>query len=810
MPVTQNVAPGAPGIPARWTSSAKSGVGTSLSPAGRIWFTISHGILNEIYYSRVDSACTRDLGLIVTAAAGYFSEEKRAATHSIEPFEDGVPAYRLVNTANDGAWRIEKRILADPARPALLQEITFTALRGVADDYRVYALLAPHLVNAGMGNTAWVGEHEGKPVLFASGRGSCLALASSLPWRTGSAGYVGFSDGWQQLHNTGELDAAYQRAEDGNVALTGEIGFSAARTKALLALGFGATPEQAAEHAFASLKQGFEPAANSYLQNWRNWQKGLLPLDRHAVPGTNFYRVSTAVLATHRSIATPGAAVASLSIPWGFDKGDDDLGGYHLVWPRDLVETAGGFLAAGDAASALQILDYLGSIQQPDGHWPQNAWLDGSAYWPGIQMDECAFPLLLAEALHRAGHLPHARLAVLLPMIERAAGFVVRNGPVTGEDRWEEDAGYSPFTLAVEIAALLAAADLLDACGKPDAATYLRETSDVWNDQVERWTYVTGTAICGQVGVEGYYVRIAPPDSASAGSPKDGYVPIKNRPPGDTNRPAEQIVSPDALALVRFGLRAADDPRMTDTVKVIDAQLRCDLPQGPLWYRYNGDGYGEHEDGAPFDGTGQGRPWPLLAGERAHYELAAGRREKAASLLAALEGSAGPGGLLPEQVWDGADMPERELLHGRPSGSAMPLVWAHSEHIKLLRSLRDGAVFDMPPQGVKRYIEDKTVSPFRTWRFNNKIRTVPAGKTLRFELLAPATVHWSTDNWATAHDSQTVENDFGIHLADLPVSGLPKGSTLTFTFFWPGAGDWENVDFSVISGDQDSQQTFPR
>ncbi|AMY02934.1 glucan 1,4-alpha-glucosidase [Mesorhizobium ciceri] len=810
MPVTQNVAPGAPGIPARWTSSAKSGVGTSLSPAGRIWFTISHGILNEIYYSRVDSACTRDLGLIVTGAAGYFSEEKRDATHSIEPFEDGVPAYRLVNTANDGAWRIEKRILADPARPALLQEITFTALRGAADDYRVYALLAPHLVNAGMGNTAWVGEHEGKPVLFASGRGSCLALASSLPWRTGSAGYVGFSDGWQQLHNTGELDAAYQRAEDGNVALTGEIGFSAARTKALLALGFGATPEEAAEHAFASLKQGFEPAAKSYLQNWRNWQKGLLPLDRHAVPGINFYRVSTAALATHRSIATPGAAVASLSIPWGFDKGDDDLGGYHLVWPRDLVETAGGFLAAGDAASALQILDYLGSIQQPDGHWPQNAWLDGSAYWPGIQMDECAFPLLLAEALHRAGHLPHARLAVFLPMIERAAGFVVRNGPVTGEDRWEEDAGYSPFTLAVEIAALLAAADLLDACGKPDAATYLRETSDVWNDQVERWTYVTGTAICGQVGVDGYYVRIAPPDSASAGSPKDGYVPIKNRPPGDTDRPAEQIVSPDALALVRFGLRAADDPRMTDTVKVIDAQLRCDLPQGPLWYRYNGDGYGEHEDGAPFDGTGQGRPWPLLAGERAHYELAAGRREKAASLLAALEGSAGPGGLLPEQVWDGADMPERELLHGRPSGSAMPLVWAHSEHIKLLRSLRDGAVFDMPPQGVKRYIEDKTVSPFRTWRFNNKIRTVPAGKTLRVELLAPATVHWSTDNWATAHDSQTVENDFGIHLADLPVSGLPKGSTLTFTFFWPGAGDWENVDFSVISGDQDSQQTFPR
>ncbi|MER8633487.1 glucan 1,4-alpha-glucosidase [Mesorhizobium opportunistum] len=804
MPVTPKIAQGAPGIPARWASSAKSGVGTSLSPAGQIWFTISHGILNEIYYPRLDSACTRDLGLLVTGADGYFSEEKRDAAHAIEPFEDGVPAYRLVNTATDGAYRIEKRILADPARPALLQEITFTPLKGTAGDYRVYALLAPHLVNAGMGNTAWIGAHKGKPVLLASGRGSCLALASSLPWRDCSAGYVGFSDGWQQLNHAGRLDPACQRAENGNVALTGEIGFTSAKTKAVLALGFGAMPDEAAENAFASLKRGFEPAAKSYVQNWRKWQAGLLPLDRRAASGVNSYRTSTAVLATHRSIAAPGAAVASLSIPWGFNKGDDDLGGYHLVWPRDLVETAGGFLAAGDAASALQILDYLASIQQPDGHWPQNAWLDGSAYWPGIQMDECAFPLLLADALHRAGHLPRTRLATFQPMIERAATYVVRNGPVTGEDRWEEDAGYSPFTLAVEIAALLAAADLLDACGSKDAAIYLRETADVWNDQVERWTYVTATATSEVAGVDGYYVRIAPPDSAEAGSPKDGFVPIKNRPPGDTDRPAQEIVSPDALALVRFGLRAADDPRIIDTVKVIDAQLRCALPQGPLWYRYNGDGYGEHEDGSPFDGTGQGRPWPLLAGESAHYELAAGRKDKAAGLLDTLERSAGTGGLLPEQVWDAADMPERELLRGRPSGSAMPLVWAHSEHIKLLRSLRDGAVFDMPPQGVKRYIEDRTVSPFRTWRFNNKIRTLPGGKTLRVELLAPATVHWSVDNWTTAQDSKTEENAFGIHLVDLPVA-LPSGSTLTFTFFWPGTGDWENVDFSVTSGEQDSR-----
>ena len=117
MAVTPTVTPGAPGIPARWTSSAKSGVGTALSLASRVWFTISHGILNEIYYPHLDSACTRDMGLIVTGPGGYFSEEKRDAEHAIEPFEDGVPAYRLLNTAADGAYRIEKRIITDPKRP---------------------------------------------------------------------------------------------------------------------------------------------------------------------------------------------------------------------------------------------------------------------------------------------------------------------------------------------------------------------------------------------------------------------------------------------------------------------------------------------------------------------------------------------------------------------------------------------------------------------------------------------------------------------------------------------------------------------
>ncbi|WP_035485361.1 glucan 1,4-alpha-glucosidase [Geminicoccus roseus] len=797
--------PGAPGLPARWTSSAKSGVGTAMTAASRIWFTLSHGILNEIYYPRVDSACTRDFGLIVTGRDGYFSEEKRDADHAVGMIEQGIPAFRLVNTALDGRYRITKEVLTDPRREALLQEVRFEALEGGPGDYRLFALLAPHLVNAGASNSAWTGAYKGTPMLYARGRfGASLALACSAPWLARSVGYVGTSDGWQQLKANGQLDERWQRAPDGNVALCGEIDLAATGGRFLLSLGFGIRPQEAGHRALASLQDGFAAARRTYVQGWRAWQDRLLPLDRPAGPANlNSYRISTAVLATHQPMSFPGAVIASLSIPWGFNKGDEDLGGYHLVWPRDLVEIAGGFLAAGAVDEARSVLSYLMAIQEEEGHWSQNVWLDGQPYWTGVQMDECAFPILLADMLRREGCLDHDDLARFLPMIERAAGFVARHGPVTGQDRWEEDGGYSPFTLAVEIAALLAAADMIEAAGKMEAAAYLRETADGWNDEIERWTYAAGTGLAQELGIDGYYVRIAPAETADAASPLDGFVPIKNRPPGDSDRPASQIISPDALALVRFGLRAPDDPRILSTIRAIDAVLQADLPQGRLWYRYTDDGYGEQADGGPFDGTGVGRPWPLLAGERAHYELAAGRPEVARELLATVEASASAGGLLPEQVWDGPDLPERELFRGRPSGSAMPLVWAHAEHIKLLRSLRDGAVFDMPPQTVQRYQRDKVRAAMRSWRFEHKLRSLPVGKILRIELAAPALVRWSDDDWATVQEDPTRPNPFGIHLLDLPPMPGGHGTRIRFTFFWTEAQRWEGQDFLVeLDGDE--------
>ena len=789
-------APGWPGIPPRWTSSAKSGIGTALNHVSKVWFTLSHGILNEIYYPRVDMACTRDLGLLITDGRSYFSEEKRHCKFEAAPIEPGVPAYLLANTELSGRYRIEKEVFADPYRNTVLQRVRFVPLQGTFADYHVYALLAPHLGNMGTNNTGWAGDYKGVPMLMADApTGLALAMACSTAWKTMSVGFAGYSDGWQELNRNFKLVQLYQRAENGNVALTGEIDLDACNGEFVIALGFGGIWAEAAEQVRATLLDDYGALKREYVNQWKNWQKTLLPLD--SAEDNDLYRASTSILRAHESKDFLGGVIASLSIPWGFSKGDEDLGGYHLVWPRDLVETAGGFLAAGATGDAMRVLRYLQTTQEADGHWPQNMWLDGRPYWGGLQMDETAFPVLLVDMLRRYAPGALGDLKRWWPMVKRAIAFVACNGPVTQQDRWEEDAGYSPFTLAVEVASLLAAADLADIAGESTVAEYLRDLADTWNENIERWTYSTDGGLAQQIGVDGYYVRITPPEDDCASSPTHGFVPIKNRPPGQGFEQASHVVSPDALALVRFGLRAPNDPRILNTIKVIDALLKVKLPQGPCWYRYNDDGYGETADGSAFDGNGIGRLWPLLAGERAHYELAAGNLSGAQELLHSVGHSTNGSHLLPEQVWDARDIPERELFFGKPTGSACPLVWAHSEYIKLVRSLKDGKIFDQAPQTVKRYCVEKRSAVYASWRFNNKCRTIPPNRDLRIALLAPATVHWSDDGWKSAHDAQTRDSGIGIYFVDLPARNLAAGRELVFTFYWPQAQRWEGTNFSV-------------
>jgi glucoamylase len=794
----KNYAPGWPGIPARWTSSTKSGVGTAHNTASAVWFTISHGILNEIYYPRVDQACTRDMGFIVTGDDGFFSEEKRHTSHNMELIAEGVPAYRIKNICNEGKYFIEKEIITDPLRNSLLQQVIFKPLKNKVRNYRLHILLAPHIGNYGSGNTAWLGEYKGVPMLFAQREGVVLALACSVPWKKKTVGFVGTSDGFQDLSKHKSITHEYDIAENGNVALTGEIDLDSVPEEGFtLAIGFGRNQSSAAQCARASIVDGYDTAKEQYIKEWRGWQNNLASFDDHRHSAKDFYRISTFVLRTHAAKRLPGGMIASLSIPWGFSKGDDDIGGYHLVWPRDLGETAGGLLAAKAWDDTRKVLNYLMATQEAEGHWPQNMWLDGRAYWPGIQMDETAFPILLVDLARRKGFLEEQDLLHFWPMVKKAASFLVCHGPISDQDRWEENAGYTPFTLATEVAALLAAADLADMNDNSELGVYLRETADAWNDSIEKWIYVTDTEIARKSGVEGYYVRITPPEIDKEGKATNGFVSVKNQPEEKSIKHATEVVSVDALALVRFGLRAADDPKILNTIKVLDDMLKVETPHGPCWYRYNFDGYGEHEDGTPYDGTGIGRLWPLLTGERAHYEIAAGNFEKAHRLMEAMEAFCNEGGMMPEQVWDVNDIPEKGLYIGRPTGSAMPLVWAHSEYIKLCRSLKEKRVFDMPPQTHQRYVVDKTNSFYSIWNFKNKTYTIPAGKMLRIETLVPAIIHWTTDNWAVVKDAYTKETGLENFMVNLSTHDLEPGSVIKFTFYWPEANKWEGKDYTI-------------
>lgn len=793
---------GWPGIEARWTTSAKSGVGTSLQSQSKVWYSLSHGILNEIYYPQVDQACTRDVNLIVTDGKEFFSEEKCDTIHHIRNLARGVPGYFITNSCKEHQYRIEKEILSDPSRDTVLQRIKFFPMNKKRKDFKMYILLAPHIGNSGAGNTAWVGNYKGLTMLFAQRAHVAMALACSIPWKKGSAGFVGTSDGWQDLKMHKELTWEFERAENGNVALTGEFDMQEAGENGfVVALGFGRNAEEAGQRARASILENFESVKTQFITEWEDWSSKLYIVDKKQ-SSPKYFNISASMLRVHESKRHPGGLIASLSIPWGFNKGDDDLGGYHLVWPRDMVQTAGGLLAAKAFTDARRVLNYLMVTQEEDGHWSQNMWLDGEPYWRGVQMDQTALPIMLVDLVNRETHLSNEEIKHFWPMVRKAAGYLVTHGPTTEQDRWEENAGYSTYTIAVEIAALLIAADYAEQNNETQLAQYLRETADSWNANIERWTYVKDSDLARFVGVEGYYVRISSKDTFELGNSAGNLLTISNRPKGENICPAHEMVSPDALALVRYGLRSADDPKILDTIKVIDATLKLDIPPGPVWYRYNGDGYGEQTDGKPFNGTGIGRPWPLLTGERAHYEVAAGNYTYAEQLLRSLENYANETGLFPEQVWDSEDIPDCGLYLGKPSGSAMPLVWAHAEYMKLCRSLKAKRIFDMPSQTRERYLVNKTPSNIFIWNFNNQYRYIPKGKVLRIQSLHPAVIKWTSDNWASSKEVRTLDSGIGVHFADLQTSDLGHDSQIMFTFYWPEAENWENKNY-FVSVDRD-------
>lgn len=772
-------APGAPGISPRWTTSSKDGVGTALGPGSSVSFTLSHGILNEIYFPRTDKAATRDMGLIVTNGTDFFSEEKRNTKTETRQIAPGVPAFTITNICAEGRYKITKQVVTDPIRDCVLQRIKFKANR--KDQYQIYGLLAPHLDNRGMGNTAWVADFKGHPMIFAKNNDVALAFICSVPWKKRSVGFVGTSDGWQDLWQHYQMTWEYTLAENGNVALMGEVDLNSAEDQVFdLVIGFGATAEEAAHHALSSMLEGFGSIQKKYIAEWKNWQHQIRPLSKNQTNSEKLFRLSASVLKTHESKNFPGAMLASLSIPWGDSMGDDDESGYHLVWPRDMVECAGGLLALGANEDSLRVLNFLMATQEADGHWSQNMWLDGQPYWSGVQVDETALPILLIDLCMKQGALHENHLNKYWATVKKATAYLLTRGLVTEQDRWEEQSGISAFTISTTIAALLVAANLAEQVGERSIAEYCRHTADAWNDSIETWLYATNTPLSGKLGVDGYYLRINPTKNPAA-ELGDSTMKVKNKPGDQDVIPVTEMVSIDPLALVRFGLRKATDPRILNTVKVIDSVLKTETPYGDCWYRYVNDGYGEHEDGSAYNGTGIGRPWPLLTAERAHYEIAAGNQGRAKELLRAVENFSN-NGLFPEQIWDSPDIPHKELFSGKRSGSAMPLVWAHAEYIKLALSVNRNAVFDMPHHTVQRYLVENKTSKHSIWRPELPILEISSGKELRLETVYPAMVRWTTNGWQNAREDETLDMGLGVHYLDLPTQKMEAGE-IRFSIF---------------------------
>ncbi|HZL53309.1 MAG TPA: glycoside hydrolase family 15 protein [Terracidiphilus sp.] len=795
----QGEAFGSPGLEPRWTSSVKDAVGTAYSASSRVWFTCSHGILNEIYHPTIDRAQVRDMEFLVTDGETFVHEEKRDLESAFEYIDAEALGVRYVNSDPQGRYKLTKEIICDPHHSVVLTHVKLEGHEDLLPRLKVYALLAPHLNDGGAGNNARALDIAGKKVLLAWKNEWSLALSASCGFSRVSCGFVGASDGWRDLMDNFRMDWEFGSATGGNVALMGELALANAGVDGsrefTVAFGLGEGHHTATQQTMGALATPFKDQRTRFIEQWKRaanpeW------LAEKAADGGKLMRASHNVLLAHEDKTYSGAFVASLSIPWGQVKDDDDLGGYHLVWTRDMVQTATALLACGRADTARRALVYLACTQQSDGGFAQNFWIDGTPYWSGLQLDEVAFPLMLAWRLWKADALGELKI---FPFVERAAGFLLRHAPITHQERWEENAGYSPSTLAAVISGLICAAEIARAQDAAEMAVFLEEYADWIEKHIEDWT-VTNNGVL-HPAIKRHYMRIRPPEKGEAyacESCGDEILRLANRPPGaNVAFEAREIIDAGFLELVRYGVRRADDPLMVDSLKVVDAVLKRDLPQGPGWLRYNGDGYGQRPDGGPFQGWGQGRVWPLLTGERAHYELAAGNGFE--QMIKTYEAFATCGQMLPEQVWDEPDKAGTSLRRGQPAGSAVPLVWAHAEYLKLLRSAKDGKVFDRIDPVYERYCEPAGRQRLRRdveiYSQRRPIQKIAPGSTLRILDERLFAVIWTDDGWKTTCKSLSRSLGSAGFSADItPGAG---SAAVEWTLHWPEQDAWLGYNVEV-------------
>jgi glucoamylase len=684
-------APGAPGAKAWWTPADKDGFGTAASLDSKLWHTLEQGELTEVYYPDLGTPSIRDLQLVVTDGRTFADRERDATTHRVELVDDHSLTYRQIDTAKSGAYRIVKTYVTDPARSTLLVDVRFQSLTG--RPYRVYALLDPALSNDGNDDS---GTASHGALLTQDAKAGSALIADPAFGRT-STGYLDASDGWTDLRDDDAMDWTYRSSPNGNVAQTAQTRLDGVRRRHLqLALGLGGTSKAALANAGTSLKRGFPAVARAYAAGWHRYLGSLNPRPASAAPYGPEYDVSVMTLAAHEDKTYRGAFIASPTMPWSWGTGFEQptSGVYHAVWSRDLYQIVTALMAAGDRGAAERALTFLFTHQQkPDGSFWQNTFVDGTPHWTNVQMDEVAFPIVLAWQLGRDDADTYSQ------HVKPAADYIVANGPRTNQDRWENQDGWSPGTIGAEIAGLVTAADLARTAGADADAAQYEATADEWQRKVESWTATTN----GPYSTGPYYLRLtkdADPNDGSTYSIGDS---------GPSAADERTVVDTSFLELVRLGVKRPDDPTILNSIAVADDRLAVDTPNGRFWHRFDFDGYGEQRNGAPWDSfppdsqATLGRAWPIFAGERGEYQLAAGG--SATANLAAMAGAANDGLLIPEQVWD--DQPpsgQPGFPPGEGTLSATPLAWSHAQFVRLAWSIDAGRPVEQPEIVACRYV----------------------------------------------------------------------------------------------------------
>jgi glucoamylase len=725
-------------------------------------------MVNEVFWPSTGRPQIRDLNFIVARDGEWWDLAQ------LDSYEVSVPQpYVLLPTIRHQGddFSVTLDVVCDD-----LRDVVLIRFRLEGDRHRLYAVLTPRLGSGNENNSAWIGGRA----FYAQSDGLMLSLRADVGFDRQSVGYVGHSDGLLDFNRHGEMTWSYRRAKDGNVAMIGEL----AANDGVLALSFSTRRSGVETLARSSLAEGFEPIWKRVVEKWEDWGSNWDPPAELEERYRTNVDLSTAVLKSCEDRLFPGAVVASLSVPWGNTR--TGVGAYFRVWSRDSVESAFGMIAVGHFREARQLIAYLMATQREDGHWTQNFHPSGKPYRTAVQLDQSCYPILLIAKLRDLHEL--GELSGVDETVYRAIAFLVRAGPVTPQDRWEENEGISVFTVSLIVAAIVGGAELIhDEREREYAFSY----ADYLNRRIEDWLYVEGTELDRKHSVMGHYLRLATPDIFF--TDRHGQVPIANH--VDLKLPATDLVSMDFMCLARVGLRRANDERILDTLKVSEAELRVETPNGPCFYRYNHDGYGEHADGSPFDGTGIGRLWPLITGERGHLAIQLG--EDVDVYLDALCRMTGRGGMLPEQIWDGEPIPEKRLYPGKPTGSAMPLLWAEAEFVKLATASITGEAVELLDSVRRRYGCERPEPSTWHWRTDAPFVELPSGKNLLIEAQERFRLQFGFDGWQHEADRESESLGFGMYGITLRWDVLQHYQWISFSLLYLQREIREQHEYSV-------------